>query len=384
MPGSGTPTDGRGFKADQAALEARATDLIRAMDRVLNDLPDPSAVRGAARRLKLDKSLAWRATRIAAAADLAGLLPVLPGGPGRGKLLTALARATDHGDVERLRDAFQALDDEIARRRLDSATLAAMAAGGLDSDSQRMAHLRSRESATEAASRAIGSKATLSISTHVFVGQTATGDVTRICTTSHLGLRRTGTGPNLEIASNAVLREDLSSPGATREIVVLEEGRSSLFFGLATSPRDRIDLVFTSPNVTLPVEQAAAEASMTIRVPADHAILEVWVDRALGWPNPRGAAVEARLPRDGEAPERSDSLRLPMSESLDEEASSELDESFGDARDRHAAIIDRSLAEVARSRGDFTVHRLVVPWPVFMSNLRVLGPRPGPKSEAIR
>ena len=94
--------------------------------------------RSVARRLGLDKMLGWKAHRIATAPDPATIIAALPGERGTNLLVEALARAGVSNDaVETVASALKTLREIFEQTDASRKEIAAIAAGGLDSDAQR-------------------------------------------------------------------------------------------------------------------------------------------------------------------------------------------------------------------------------------------------------
>jgi len=114
------------------ALQAAMRRAIRAV------VSHETGARGLARRLTVDKMLGWQAQRIASATDAATVLSALPGERGMTILLAALGeQGGDRAAVEAVRVAAVGLREVFKRAGATSREIRAIAAGGLDSASQR-------------------------------------------------------------------------------------------------------------------------------------------------------------------------------------------------------------------------------------------------------
>jgi len=97
-----------------------------------------TGARSLGRRLSVDKMLGWQAQRIASATDAATVLSALPGARGMAILLKALDKhGGDRAAVEAVRRAEAGLREVFKGSGATSREIRAIAAGGLDSASQR-------------------------------------------------------------------------------------------------------------------------------------------------------------------------------------------------------------------------------------------------------
>jgi hypothetical protein len=88
---------------------------------------DPSAPRGLARLLGLDKTLAWKVSKIVRSRRAAAAVAHIPGASGVRILLGALERSgVDAPAVQQVRQAFAAFDDMVALHAGDRSTLELM------------------------------------------------------------------------------------------------------------------------------------------------------------------------------------------------------------------------------------------------------------------
>ena len=114
-----------------AQLEACVQGLRGSLVGALAQLgADPASPRGLARILGLDKTLAWKLSKIARAPRAAAAVPHVPGPGGVRLLLAALKRSgVDRAAGEAVRRAFAEFDSLVALHAGDRATLAAMVEG---------------------------------------------------------------------------------------------------------------------------------------------------------------------------------------------------------------------------------------------------------------
>lgn len=117
------------------AAEALQHALSKALASVISgDL----GARGIGRRLGVDKTLGSQAFRIATAPDAATIVSALPGTRGMRNLLEGLERAGVPDDaLAGVRDAVTGLHGIFERTQASPREIATIAAGGLDSDTQR-------------------------------------------------------------------------------------------------------------------------------------------------------------------------------------------------------------------------------------------------------
>jgi len=408
-----TPTaPDTGYAADLTALEGRGRTLSAAVGAALRStVPDATAVRACGRALGLDKNLAWKIVNLASAADIATVLSCLPGRRGWRKTIEALAAsACDPRLVEDLRIAIAAFDDEIATRGIDRTTLAAMAAGGLDSERSLTEFRRLREQATLANAVLWGTEACVSGATYLVVPSSDDDerDLLDILSLSwRHGLHRTGPGPRCRVFmatsayavddSDAVLGAplstdgpprlipELSSPTAARELHIhRHDGRSHVFLdGAGTSPTRPIDLVFAERLPRAAYVHARQDGELGTFGAAQHlpsrwAVLEVLVHRSIAWSESPEAATYSQIT--GPAPRNhwSDVQRLPMAEIVRSGSPVDLPDELRDHRERHRRILTFAAERLDRSLADFTAHQVVVPFPVLSSNLLLRWRLPSP------
>jgi len=403
-----------GYAADLAALDRRGRTLSAAVEAALAGVvPDPTAVRACGRMLGLDKNLAWKLVNLAGAADIATVLSCLPGRRGWRKTIEAFAAsACDPDLVEDLRTAVAAFDGEIATRGIDRTTLAAMAAGGLDSERSLTEFRRLREQAMLANAVLWGTEACISGATYLIVPSSDDDDQDLLDILSlswRHGLHRTGPGPRCRVfmATSAYAVDDpdavlgdplstdgpprlipeLSSPTGARELHIhRQDGRSHIFLdGAGTSPTRPIDLVFAERLPRAAYIHARRDGELGTFGAAQHlpsrwAVLEVLVHRSIAWPESPEAATYSQIT--GPAPRNhwSDVQRLPMAEVVRSGSPVDLPDELRDHRERHRRILTFAAEWLDRSLAEFTAHQVVVPFPVLSSNLLLRWRLPAPSS----
>jgi len=133
-------------------ISEAAMVLQAAMRRaILAVVSHETGARSLARRLSVDKMIGWQAQRIASATDAATVLSALPGERGMAILLKAIEQ---HGGgqaaAETVRRAEAGLRSVFEQTGATSREIRAIAAGGLDSSSQRRHLEQARKSLYEA------------------------------------------------------------------------------------------------------------------------------------------------------------------------------------------------------------------------------------------
>ncbi len=127
------------FARKHREISAAAETLREAFQQALaHVLPDDVGARSVGRRLGVDKMLGWQALRIATAPDAATIIAALPGERGMATLVESLGRAgVPDAAVTAVSDAESALRRLFERADASKREIAAIAAGGLDDQSQR-------------------------------------------------------------------------------------------------------------------------------------------------------------------------------------------------------------------------------------------------------
>ena len=152
-----------------AGLEAPAKAFADAVRSIAKEMmPSNLGVRAWGRTLKVDKSLASKLYRVMNASDLAGIVTAFPGPRGIAILKSSLQKC---GCSPARFDAFNSsarnlqrcIDDVDVNRE----TLCAIAAGGRDTDSQRLQQRKARQSARSAMALIWGVEADARISSNL-------------------------------------------------------------------------------------------------------------------------------------------------------------------------------------------------------------------------
>jgi hypothetical protein len=138
-----------------AGLEAPAKTFADAVRSIAKEMmPSNLGVRAWGRTLKVDKSLASKLYRVMNASDLAGIVTAFPGPRGIAILKSSLQKcgcspARLNAFNSSARNLQRCIDDVDVNRE----TLCAIAAGGRDTDSQRLQQRKARQSARSAMAR---------------------------------------------------------------------------------------------------------------------------------------------------------------------------------------------------------------------------------------
>jgi hypothetical protein len=162
-----------------ASLEASCVAVSAALREIgALIMPVESGPRSWGRRLGIDKDLSWRAYRIAQATDAVGVLSVLPGVKGLKLLANALERTDCPPSLlVKFRTEAASLQGQLGQAGLDRQTLCAIAAGGLDSEAERIARGRTRAAARRAAALIWGVEAEAGLPTFLVAPSRTSGFV---------------------------------------------------------------------------------------------------------------------------------------------------------------------------------------------------------------
>jgi hypothetical protein len=196
-------------KAPLVAIAERFEAPCHELSSVLREaaqelLTAESGARSWGRRLAIDKDLAWRAYRMAQAADLAGVVRAMPGAEGLAMIERALA---DAGCATGLRVRFagarRTVRELMKAQGIDRRTRAALVAGGGDTAADRDARRQARADARLAAARMWGIEARSS--TRVFLlAPGKDGSIDAVYFNVIEGFRRLRPGPAWRVVSPAI------------------------------------------------------------------------------------------------------------------------------------------------------------------------------------
>src|SRR5262245_47686055 len=116
-------------RSDAIALEEDCREVLQALRGQLIDLYasmnlDPDQPQEVARRLRLNKNLTWKVSKIINAADGLSAIPHVPGAAGMEILLTGLESAgATRSNIDAVRETLERFDKVVARHAGDRAHL---------------------------------------------------------------------------------------------------------------------------------------------------------------------------------------------------------------------------------------------------------------------
>ena len=155
-------------------------------------LPHDLSGRSVARGLGLDKTLGWRAHRVASATDAATVLSGLPGRRATELLIAALAhRGAEEATLAEIRESVAALAAAAERAGVHPREMRAIAAGGLDSAAERKAMARNLKAHHELSVSIRGEFETLRVGAWLMVPSAAKPSMATLANLQFIGGLRT-------------------------------------------------------------------------------------------------------------------------------------------------------------------------------------------------
>lgn len=386
----------------QLATEtAEALTLLRRRLRAILDrlLPEGYGARSLGRALDIEQTTAWRCWHIAHVADPAQALQAMPGRRAwDGVFRTFEGHGVTRAELAALREAFARIEPLVYGRRADRLVLRSMAAGGLDSTSERAALRASRRATVRGNARLYGISARTVVVAWVLTPGLVRGSVSLGVAGVIDGLKRLRPGlpwPVLQRSKTTKTRkktagltplgDDPSLPTLIREMSTPDAAGAGLRPGLRHTV-ETIELADVPPgrNGSLRIAHAEFIANagtlpegsplptnlvVPILLPIDLLIVEVHLHRDIIRNTEPTASLYGMPVTIERVASLRDAIRMPIEESMRPVAASGLPSrlaALGPARNeavRRVVTAQRSTTEA------YAVHRLALPYPPLFATV---------------